>query len=1049
MDQERLDWEAADKKSAQWFGHLDVDTKDQTSKIIFFDAYPLPEQSRAAGGLAMDMANNIWSWDAAEQELIYRPNPSPFFSLKDTTFVVGLRSMINGNAELLTQVKGWLTRGLQEGIGSQVNTGYGSLIILNQSVTPEHKFFSIKFTLKGQLIHGRQKFSCLEQPYKLDNRGKLKPVLNADAEVRPVAFKSMLRYWFRVFAMGVLPVSNVQRLEGEVFGAITPQPIHGWIKVRIVEGKVIQPEGQKDLCGEQTGTLQILYSSEIQADQQTAVAKLLKNLTWMMFHLGGVGQGARRPCYSRATRNRAPWWRGSTLMAESDEEFWQLPKSPEDFKNLFQERLQAFDEALCALTGIQINRQKALPIGQVSREHWTEAVDKNCCIVVCAGKEDFAKPYALRVLHSEGLKVKNKKGEMDYDGDLCGQVRGGVRLSPVWIRDFGHYQVVTVFGATQEPRQKYLEDLERSAFAGQYHQVLPLSKSILIANIGTSDLSIKINSYFIPISYEREEPNTVKPPKSSVEADIWGCRTQTIIDFAQEELKIILKPLYPQERGFKSPEFRELTQKILQKCQEDESYFDRLSPGRIWGVIDTALNENFNLTEIYLFVTDQNPADKGDTIFLLEILKGWLNRKYEQSLPKITPVIIDFSAIDQDKLFDFYYNFFGSLNINPKDRILLSIKGGTPQMATAMYAQATASMYNRQVLLQPQLDIVRAMRGEPSDCQLVSYWRYLRSQKYQAVTQLLERWDFVGGKQILKAWAADLQSLADLEITDDKQRLNSSRNAVNLATMALELADYYLNLDHDAIERRLGMPAGKKIVRAIQVESGLTLTSGKNDLQELILNLFAQAKIYWDLNQVANFLSRLGTFYEKSQYLMIEKLGGNAYLTDESKLSSVSREKLQEHIELLNNFRELQGNYWNEDYRKIRISDRPARTNFLKALFLSQNPKKYDINLIKHWQKLDLWFISRNDVIHQGEGISQERLRNFFEAREQFQPEQGQACPPDRIIPTMLAIRNIFVTNQVRHYHVYTVLHDWVNKTLKDDLKPTSSDPELTPTTAE
>jgi hypothetical protein len=566
------------------------------------------------------------------------------------------------------------------------------------------------------------------------------------------------------------------------------------------------------------------------------------------------------------------------------------------------------------------------------------------------------------------------------------------------------------------------------------------SKSILIANLGTSDLSIKINNYYIPVTFNNE-PNIILPEAGDPEADVWKTRTELINHFAQNNLDIELTPrdINDLSQGFHPVSFREMTEKILKKCQLDKSYYDCLSPGRIWGVIDTALNEKFNLSGIYLFVTNQNPADKGDTIFLLQILQRWLNRKYGMALPKITPVIIDFKAIDQDKLFDFYYNFFSGLEIDPKDRVLLSIKGGTQQMSTALYAQATASMYNRQILLQPQLNIVRAMHGEPSDCQLVSYWRYLRSQKYQAVTQLLERWDFVGGKQILKVWAADLQSLADLKIIDSEHSLKSSKDAVNQAVTALELADYYLNMDYRAISQKLELPIGKKVARAIQAKSGLTLTPSNNDPQELILNLFAQSKIYWDLNQVATFLSRLGTFFEKSQYLLIEKLDGDIYLMPGAQILSVSVQELQNNQELYEKFRQLQGTYWKDHYTEIKISSRPPRTNFLEALLLTQISAVYNIDLIHLWKKLDFWFESRNQLIHDGDGISKERLSDFWNRRP-------RTCPPDQIIPTMLAIRNIFVSNQVRHYHVYAVLRDWVNTTLKDDLKPPIQPEKVTTT---
>lgn len=78
----------------------------------------------------------------------------------------------------------------------------------------------------------------------------------------------MLRYWFRVFALGVLQTSEVKRWEANLFGAINPQT-RGWVSVQIFAGQVVQPEarptlqGKNDPCGEQTGILALSYSSEV------------------------------------------------------------------------------------------------------------------------------------------------------------------------------------------------------------------------------------------------------------------------------------------------------------------------------------------------------------------------------------------------------------------------------------------------------------------------------------------------------------------------------------------------------------------------------------------------------------------------------------------------------------------------------------------------------------------------------------------------------------------------------------------------------------------
>lgn len=492
-----LDWKAAERKVAPYFGALEAEGSDRCGKVVFLDAYPIPCQN---GGLAMDMANAIWSWENGEPK--YSPNPNPFLSLEKSTFIIGLRKTAACTDAILAKVRQWLETGLAEGIGSQVNTGYGRL--MPEKVERSLGFFELDFTIEGQLIHGHQKFNTLRELYqrdrdgqfKRDSKGYLKPATSSHSEVRPTAFKSMLRYWFRSLALGVLPVEMVKEFEAKLFGAISPPPPKlGWIAIEVINGRIIQKEpranrdGKNDPNGEQAGTLILGYSTEIPNEQRETVAHLLKSLTWMMFHLGGIGQGARRPLYSRHNRPAAPWWRGCGLVAESEDEFWALPDSVDEFRILFQQRLRSFYKVLGDLTLTRINRQSLLVLGTVRHDHWHEAIDRHCKIIVCLGEEDFGKPYALSVLHDDSFKMtktdrsgkpilKDGKEERKYDPDLCGTTEGRivkVKPSPVWIANLGNYQVVTVFGADQNPRKEYLKKLRDRTSTTNFAQIFPLT----------------------------------------------------------------------------------------------------------------------------------------------------------------------------------------------------------------------------------------------------------------------------------------------------------------------------------------------------------------------------------------------------------------------------------------------------------------------------------------------------------------------------------------------------------------------------------------------
>ncbi|MFM6247232.1 MAG: type III-B CRISPR module RAMP protein Cmr6 [Dolichospermum sp.] len=475
MAQQNVDWKSAEKQIAAWFGSVETNNKkEQAGKVVFLDAYPLPNQNQNV--LAVDMANNIWQWDNNTPK--YSPNPNPFFSLEKPMFLIGLRLASNcQDNEILEKVKQWLIKGLQAGVGSQVNTGYGQLNpagIGNHK--PESEFFRVEFIIEGQLIHGRQRFRNVNQPYqrgddgrfRTDNNGKLRTDNIATSEVRPVAFKSMLRYWFKTFALGILEPAQVKEWEAKIFGGITtPNQKFGWLMVRVLEGKTIRDNAakQNDDFGEQSGILTLNYSPEIPQSQKQNLEKLIKNLTWLMFHLGGIGQGARRPLYSRKNRNppRPPWYRGCNLISESDDNFWELPDNTKQFQELFKTKIRNFYEALQTLC-VNFNSQQLRTCGIVRNNQWTEAIDANCRIFVCSGDEKFGKSYALSVLHSDELKFNN-----NYDGNLCGKTQGNqVIPSPVWIADLGSYQVVTVFGANENPRRKYLETLQNK------FQIFPL-----------------------------------------------------------------------------------------------------------------------------------------------------------------------------------------------------------------------------------------------------------------------------------------------------------------------------------------------------------------------------------------------------------------------------------------------------------------------------------------------------------------------------------------------------------------------------------------------
>lgn len=470
MATNNLEWKDAEKEIAPYFGDI-KEKKNKTGKVVFFDAYPLPSKN---GGLEMDMANNIWSWKDDSME--YSPNPNPFFSLKEPTFLIGLRLRLASNCQdekILEKVKQWLKKGLQLGIGSQVNTGYGQLIVSGKNPRLESEFYRLDFELEGQLIHGYQKFE----------NGNYGARPRPQSEVRPVAFKSMMRYWFRVFASGVLPINEVQEIEAKLIGGINPKKYgvqeieaklfgginpkkYGYLKVNTTE----TPSHHNN---EQHGSVILSLSTETPTSQINSLKKLYKHLLWFIVNMGGIGQGARRPKYKRSSN---PQIRGCTIYINNDEEFWETPNSIQLVQRQFQARLRDFYNSLGQVVGADIDPNNLRTVGQVSQNFWNDVADSNCKILVCKGENSSNKVYALKVLHSPEF---NPNG--NYNPDLCGKVgrkKEDTKPSPVWIANVGddHFscQIVTVFGANLNPRQEFIKQLRSNTSPQNFAQIFPL-----------------------------------------------------------------------------------------------------------------------------------------------------------------------------------------------------------------------------------------------------------------------------------------------------------------------------------------------------------------------------------------------------------------------------------------------------------------------------------------------------------------------------------------------------------------------------------------------
>jgi hypothetical protein len=565
--------------------------------------------------------------------------------------------------------------------------------------------------------------------------------------------------------------------------------------------------------------------------------------------------------------------------------------------------------------------------------------------------------------------------------------------------------------------------------------------AILIANIGKSDISVKIGDHYFPIGFDRNEPNLQQPEPNSLEADLWKNRITHIREMAQSKLGINVS-----EKNTGIPPFREFTRALLTAYQKDsQTWHPHIRISRIWGVIETARSSN-PLRKVYLFVTDQPEAEKqgypSDTVHAFEIIKHWIQLEFpEWNNSQNSPIILEqqtipqsFSAIAEDKLFDYYYKFFQ--NLDRSEPLFISVRGGTPQMQTALRTQAIAADFKTQIFLEPKLEVVRILQGDPSECDRIAYWRYQQTQKYQAVSKLLGRWDFDGAVTLLQDWQTTLQSLQEANITDDNQLLQQRRSQVEQVLQGLRAAVDCFNLDHISAQKQLSSASDLPFRSLLE----------NYDLSKA---LYAQCQIYRELRQVAHFLSRLGSFHEVTQLQLICNLGGDQYL-DPNKMDNpaVLLEKVEQGNSAL--WQAIPKAYKSKKHKpplRMPLGNRYAKQSYINALvvaFSISNPQTKSL-----WQKLDFWYGVRNKITHGSKGVSVERVQKIYNDRYSEASENNglskeeleQACSYDEIPCVMADILSLINSTRqtdqtaliMDEYYIYSIIRDWATTQLQQE----------------
>ncbi|MDT9177083.1 MAG: hypothetical protein P5702_04945 [Limnospira sp. PMC 1291.21] len=607
--------------------------------------------------------------------------------------------------------------------------------------------------------------------------------------------------------------------------------------------------------------------------------------------------------------------------------------------------------------------------------------------------------------------------------------------------------------------------------------------TILIANIGTSDLALKFyqplkkiqretsvsdedleQNYFLPVGFDRNEPNLKEAESqlSTGELLIWQNRYQ------------LLKEQYYQT--WKVNTFRELTQCLLGKYIETpQELHDCIRPGRLWGVVKEAVEAS--VRDIYIFVTDQfleengekNKGADSDTVYLFEILQLWFDRELNNQI-NLHKVVIPkmISPIDQDGLLGEYYNFFKGLD--PSEGILISVKGGTPQMQTALRVQAISSDIANQIYLEPQLSIQKLLQGEASSCRRVSYWRYQRVQKYQTVKKLLARWDFDGAREILTKWLETLETLERSGITE----ISESRHRLTVAVKALKMSIAYLNLDSYEADKQAD--SGLDILEVLcKNEQGFILNGEQNPFRlcknyEPVLNLYTQCCLFWKLERIADFLGSMSAFYEEILHQTFEKLEAISYFDktrnendwvlklDEIRGTQLGETFLKIEKKTNTSFPKI---YQNQKQSNYKLQGRLSKRNFVKALILIKKGSSETLEgLIASLKSLDYWAEQRNFLIHGAKGISKQRMENLHSedlenpGNWKIEKTVRVSCLHTEIIPQMSQIYCCFVelvslsgfpnvqdyleVNQetrdpIEPYYLYSEIKEWVGQILDHD----------------
>ena len=380
-------------------------------------------------------------------------------------------------------------------------------------------------------------------------------------------------------------------------------------------------------------------------------------------------------------------------------------------------------------------------------------------------------------------------------------------------------------------------------------------------------------------------------------------------------------------------------------------------------------------------------------------------------------------------------------------------------MKTALQIQTMASQFKNLIFLDPQLNIDTLLDGHTSNCNLFSYWRYQRSQRYEAVRQLLEeRWDFDGAIEILKEWKGYLNFLIKQEAIDSE--INQSGELIRIVLQRLDIARNHFNLD-----------TSWRLNYQLKPTDNLGELEDVKNSYDKVLNLYTQCIILWNLNQVANFGFKLGSFCEEILHEIIIKLDGEKYFNksrypndwyftkSKAEIKSESKNTLWEifyNIEI-KQYRKskLKTHDWKK-YSSCKLLGRFTKRNFVKALiqFRGRNNEIDSWNkIIESLKRLEYWIELRNTLTHSAEGFSMSSMATLLNHdcnrykrgdRDDMAIKAHQACKHKEILDELTAIMNQMAellnlsygsyVGLEEPYYIYSDVKQWVIGKLEEEV---------------